>query len=157
MPSWKRVIAPDVPELPVFAHAAIAGDQIYVSGMLGLTDDFEGVVEGGIGPETTQAFRHVQRILAACDATLADIVKVSAYLPDLREWEAMNSAYLEVFGSRRRPASRSAAATCCWARASSSTASPTSREPDRLPHLPRRRGPDRRRVRAARRCRGRTR
>ena len=100
MPSWKRVIAPDVPELPVFAHAAIAGDQIYISGMLGLTDDFEGVVDGGIGPETTQAFRHVQRILAACDATLADIVKVSAFLPDLREWEAMNAAYLEVFGEQ---------------------------------------------------------
>ena len=100
MPSWKRVIAPDVPELPVFAHAAIAGDQIYVSGMLGLTDDFEGVVEGGIGPETTQAFRHVQRILAACGATLADIVKVSVFLPDLGEWEAMNAAYLEVFGAQ---------------------------------------------------------
>ena len=98
MPSWKRVIAPDVPELPVFAHAAIAGDQIYVSGMLGLTDDFEGVVDGGIGPETTQAFRHVQRILAACDATLADIVKVSVYMPDLGEWDVMNRAYCAVFG-----------------------------------------------------------
>src|SRR4026208_1222722 len=98
MPSWKRVIAPDVPELPVFAHAAIAGDQTYISGMLGLSDDFERVAGGGIGPETTQAFRHVQRILAACDATLAYIVKVSAYLPDLREWEAMNTAHLEAVG-----------------------------------------------------------
>jgi enamine deaminase RidA (YjgF/YER057c/UK114 family) len=98
MPSWTRVIAPDVEELPVFAHAAIAGDQIYVSGMLGLTDDFQGVVEGGIGPETKQAFRHTEKILAACDATLADIVKVSAFLPDLGEWQDMNAAYLEIFG-----------------------------------------------------------
>ena len=97
--TWTRVNAPDVPELPVFAHAAIAGDQIYVSGMLGLTDDFQGVVEGGIGPETTQAFRHVERILAACGATLADIVKVGVFMPDLGEWEAMNAAYLEVFGA----------------------------------------------------------
>ena len=81
MASWTRVIAPDVEELPVFAHAAIAGDQIYVSGMLGLSDDFSAVVEGGIGPETKQAFRHVEKILAACDATLADIVKVSASCP----------------------------------------------------------------------------
>jgi enamine deaminase RidA (YjgF/YER057c/UK114 family) len=96
--SWTRINAPDLPELPVFCHAAIAGDQIYVSGMLGLTDDFQAVVEGGIGPETTQAFRHVERILVACGATLADIVKVSVFLPDLGEWEAMNAAYLEVFG-----------------------------------------------------------
>jgi len=47
--SWTRIIAPDVPELPVFAHAAVAGDTIYVSGMLGVNDDLAGLVEGGIG------------------------------------------------------------------------------------------------------------
>lgn len=98
MPSWSRINAPDVPELPVFAHAAIAGDHIYVSGMIGLEDDLSALAPGGIGPETTQAFRHVERILRACDASLADVVKVSVFIPDLGEWEAMNAAYLEVFG-----------------------------------------------------------
>jgi 2-iminobutanoate/2-iminopropanoate deaminase len=98
--SWTRIIAPDVPELPVFAHAAVAGDTIYISGMLGVTDDFSGLVAGGIGAETTQAFRHVERILAAADATIADIVKVSVYMPDLGEWDEMNRAYLQVFGER---------------------------------------------------------
>ena len=100
MASWTRVNAPDVEELPVFAHAAIAGDQIYVSGMLGLSDDFSAVVEGGVGAETKQAFRYVEKILAACDATLADIVKVSVFMPDLGEWQAMNAAYLEIFGEQ---------------------------------------------------------
>ncbi len=99
MPAWTRVNAPELPELPVFAHAAIAGDHIHLSGMLGLTDDFSGVVDGGIGAETTQALRHVSRILAACDASLADVVKVSAFMPDLGEWDAMNAAYLEAFGA----------------------------------------------------------
>jgi enamine deaminase RidA (YjgF/YER057c/UK114 family) len=98
MPDWSRINAPGLPELPVFAHAAVAGDHIYVSGMLGLVDDFSGVVEGGIGPETTQALRHVSRILAACDASLADVVKVSVFMPDLGEWDAMNAAYLAAFG-----------------------------------------------------------
>jgi 2-iminobutanoate/2-iminopropanoate deaminase len=98
MPSWTRVNAPELPELPVFCHAAVAGDHIYVAGMLGLTDDFSGVIEGGIEAETTQAFRHVERILSACDASLADVVKVSVFMPDLDEWEAMNRAYLDVFG-----------------------------------------------------------
>jgi enamine deaminase RidA (YjgF/YER057c/UK114 family) len=98
--SWTRIVAPDVPELPVFAHAAVAGDTIYVAGMLGLSDDFSGLVEGGIGPETTQAFRHVERILTAANATLADVVKVSVYMPELDEWDEMNRAYLQVFGER---------------------------------------------------------
>jgi len=42
----------------------------------------------------------VERILAAADATLADIVKVSVYMPDLGEWDEMNRAYVEVFGER---------------------------------------------------------
>jgi 2-iminobutanoate/2-iminopropanoate deaminase len=99
MPSWKRINVPDLPEFPAFAHAAVAGDQIYVAGMLGLTDDFESVVEGGAGAETTQALRHVERILQACGGSLADVVKVSVYMTDLAEWEEMNGAYMEVFGA----------------------------------------------------------
>ena len=98
MPRWQRIIAPDVPEFPAFAHAAVAGDHVYVSGMIGIEDDLSGMVPGGIGPETVQAFRYVERILAACDATLADIVKVSVFMPDLGEWDAMNEAYVGVFG-----------------------------------------------------------
>jgi len=99
MHAWTRVNAPGLPELPVFCHAAVAGDTIYVSGMLGVEDDFSSVVAGGIGPETRAALAHVERILRACGASLADVVKVSAYLPDLGEWEAMNAAYVDVFGA----------------------------------------------------------
>jgi hypothetical protein len=52
---WTRVVTPDLPEFSAFAHAAVAGDHIYVSGMLGLEDDFSRVVEGGITAETRQA------------------------------------------------------------------------------------------------------
>ena len=100
MSSWERVNASGIPVFPAFAHAAIAGDQIHVAGMLGLADDFSGVVEGGIGAETKQAFALVERVLSACGAGLADIVKVSVYMTDLDEWDAMNRAYLEVFGDR---------------------------------------------------------
>ena len=98
MPPWERITAPDVPEFPVFAHAAVAGDHVYVSGMLGLKEDFSGTVEGGIAAETRQALDYVQRILRACGASLGDVVKVTVYMTDLGEWEAMNEAYLEVFG-----------------------------------------------------------
>jgi 2-iminobutanoate/2-iminopropanoate deaminase len=98
MPGWTRVVAHGVPEFPAFAHAAIAGDTIYVAGMLGLTEDFSRPVDGGIAPQTTQALRFVERILAECGAALADVVKVTVYMTDLAEWEAMNRAYLEVFG-----------------------------------------------------------
>lgn len=91
---------PELPEFPAFAHASIAGDHVYVAGMLGLRDDFGGLVDGGIEAETIQSLRHVERILHACGAALADVVKVSVYMPDLAEWDVMNRAYCTVFGSR---------------------------------------------------------
>jgi enamine deaminase RidA (YjgF/YER057c/UK114 family) len=98
MRSWSRVNAPELPELPVFAHAAVAGDHVYVSGMLGVKDDLSGVVDGGVGPETRAALGHVAHILRACGASLADVVKISVFMPDLSEWAAMNEAYLDVIG-----------------------------------------------------------
>ena len=99
MRAWTRLNAPGLPELPAFCHAAVAGDTIYVSGMLGLRDDFSGVVDGGIGAETRAALAHTERILREAGATLADVVKVSAYLPDLDEWPSMNAAYQDVLGT----------------------------------------------------------
>ena len=100
MAGWERINAPGIPEVPAFAHAAAAGDTLYLAGMLGLKADFSGVVEGGIGAETTQALAYVERILRACGAGLEDVVKVSVYMTDLGEWDAMNRAYVDVFGER---------------------------------------------------------
>jgi 2-iminobutanoate/2-iminopropanoate deaminase len=100
MRKWIRMNARELPEFPAFAHAATAGGTIWVSGMLGLDDDFSAVVPGGVGPETTQAFRHVETILKACGASLSDVVKVSVYMTDLGAWEAMNEAYIGVFGEK---------------------------------------------------------
>ena len=99
MASWQRVNVPEVPEFPAFAHAAVAGPHIYVAGMLGLNDDSSGIVEGGIGAETRRAFGYVEQILRGCEASLADVVKVTCYLTDLAEWGEMNDAYLEIFGA----------------------------------------------------------
>jgi len=57
------------------------------------------VVDGGVAVETTVALQHVERILAACDASLADIVKVTVYLTDMADWDEMNRAYVAVFGA----------------------------------------------------------
>jgi 2-iminobutanoate/2-iminopropanoate deaminase len=83
--------------LPAFPHATIAGDHVYVSGTLGTFDHSGQLAPGGTGPETLQALRNVERILAACDATLDDVVKVGIFLADMATGPKMNEAYLSVF------------------------------------------------------------
>jgi 2-iminobutanoate/2-iminopropanoate deaminase len=92
----------DVGRLPAFSQAVIAGDQIYVAGTLGT--DGEELVSGGVGPETTQILKNIERILAGCCATLHDVVKCGVFLTDMSTFGEMNDAYVAVFGLDNPPA-----------------------------------------------------
>lgn len=89
-----------VPALPAFCHAVIAGQQVFVSGMLGTAGESLELVPGGVSGQTEQALRQVETILAACGCELADVAKVNVYLTDMTQFGAMNVAYVAVFGSR---------------------------------------------------------
>ena len=91
-----------VGRLPAFSQAVIAGDQIYVAGTLGT--DGDALVPGGVGPETTQILKNIERILAGCGATLADVVKCAVFLTDMSTFGEMNDAYVAVFGQDNPPA-----------------------------------------------------
>lgn len=93
-----KVNVPGLSRLPAFSHAVIAGDFIYVAGTLGTIPGTRNLAEGGTGPETTQALRNIETILKACDASLADLVKVNVFLADIETFPQMNEAYLEVMG-----------------------------------------------------------
>jgi 2-iminobutanoate/2-iminopropanoate deaminase len=95
----RRVNVEGLAQLPAFSHAVVAGDFVYVSGTLGVKPNSMDLVEGGIGPETTQALRHIETILEACGASLNDVVKVSVFLADMGTFANMNEAYLRVMGS----------------------------------------------------------
>lgn len=87
-----------VARLPVFSHAVVAGDTIYVSGSLGTSPDTMELVPGGTGPETTQTLANIRAILEAAGSSLEDVVKMNVYLSDMATSNEMNEAYLKVFG-----------------------------------------------------------
>ncbi|MBU1340721.1 MAG: RidA family protein [Proteobacteria bacterium] len=91
----KKVNCDSLVRLPAFSHATIAGDFIYVSGILGTKHDKLEIVDGGVGKETEQILFHISTILRQCNAALEDMVKVSVYLTDMNNFHDMNSAYLD--------------------------------------------------------------
>jgi 2-iminobutanoate/2-iminopropanoate deaminase len=95
--------APDVGKLPVFSHAAVAGDTIYVSGTLGTVADTFDLAPGGTGPETTQTLRNIEKVLRSVGAGLGDIVKVNVFITDMAAFAEMNRAYADVFGDHAPP------------------------------------------------------
>ena len=91
------VNVPGLWRLPAFPHATVAGEHVYCSGALGTVGESGDLAPGGTGPETVQALRNIERILAACEATLDDVVKVSVFLADMATSAQMSEAYLSVF------------------------------------------------------------
>ena len=94
----ERINVDAVGRLPAFSHAAVAGDLIFVSGTLGTKSGSFDLVEGGMGPQTTQTLANIRSILAGAGATLDDVVKVNVYVTDMSVFSEMNRAYLEIFG-----------------------------------------------------------
>jgi 2-iminobutanoate/2-iminopropanoate deaminase len=93
----RRVVVDGVGRLPAFSHAVVAGDMIFVSGMLGTAPGGTELVPGGVGPQTAQALRNVEAILAAEGATLRDVAKCTVYLASMDDYAAMNEAYIPFF------------------------------------------------------------
>ena len=81
------------PNLP-FHPAVRAGDFIFVSGQVAKDAD-NNMVHGSIEEETAATIETIKRILAEDGATLADVVRVTTYLEDTRDF----GRYNKVFGA----------------------------------------------------------
>jgi enamine deaminase RidA (YjgF/YER057c/UK114 family) len=73
---------PDWYEPYNISQAIKAGGFVYVSGQAGF-DESGRTVEGGFVEQGRQAFRNVERVLAAAGATFADVVKVGIFVRDM--------------------------------------------------------------------------
>jgi len=50
---------------------------------------------GGIGPQTRATLENLAKVVKAAGFELKDVVSVTVYLADIREFEAMNKVYRE--------------------------------------------------------------
>ncbi len=96
--SVKKIVVEGLAKLPAFCHATIAGDFVYVSGTLGALPNTMDLIEGGIGPETTQTLENIETILTACGVTWSDVAKVNVFIADMKDFAVMNEAYLAILG-----------------------------------------------------------
>ena len=83
------------PNLP-FHPAVRAGDFIFVSGQVAKDAD-NNMVHGTIEQETAATIETIKRILAEDGATLADVVRVTTYLEDTRDFGRYNKVFGEYF------------------------------------------------------------
>jgi 2-iminobutanoate/2-iminopropanoate deaminase len=87
----------NAPASPLYCQAVKAGNQIYVSGTVGM-DVAAGALAGPtIAEQTRQALANCQAILRAAGATLDDVVEVGVLLTNPDDFEGMNAEYAAWF------------------------------------------------------------
>jgi len=84
-----------------YSPAVRAGDFIFVSGQVPVDPVTDKLSPGDIRHETSLVLSNIGRILEACGATPADVVKCSVFLRDGREFAQMNEVYAAFFGANR--------------------------------------------------------
>ena len=78
-----------------------AGDFVFVSGQGPVDPATQQLSYGDIQFEARLTLENVGRVLEACGATFADVVKVSVFLRDGNDFAAMNAVYAEFFGDKK--------------------------------------------------------
>jgi len=93
-----------VPPSPApFSPALLVGDTLYLSGSIGANPATGQLVEGGFEPELRQIFANAQGLLAAAGMQLSDVVSVTVYLGDMKDYAQLNQVYREYFKTEPLP------------------------------------------------------
>ncbi|MDM0069616.1 RidA family protein [Variovorax sp. J31P207] len=87
-----------------FSEAVQVGPILYLSGQIGNIPGSLKLPSGGIQPEAKQVMENIKTSLEAHGYTLADVVKCTAMLADMNEWNAFNDVYKTYFAAGKFPA-----------------------------------------------------
>jgi 2-iminobutanoate/2-iminopropanoate deaminase len=80
-----------------FSEAVRVGDLLFLAGQLGNEPGTRSLAPGGIAGETRQTMENVQAVLGRHGSSLDQVVKVTVFLADIKDWPAFNEVYVQYF------------------------------------------------------------
>lgn len=78
-----------------FSDGIVAGNTLYIAGQEG-SDESGKLATGGIAAETKAALDNIEKVVKAAGFEMKDIVSVTVYLADIKEFPEMNKVYKSV-------------------------------------------------------------
>lgn len=92
------------PAVSHYTDAVRFGDLLHVSGMVALSPDGQVVGKGDVAAQARHVHELLERTFAQVGATFDDVLKVTVYLTDIADRDAVNEVRKEFFGAAK-PAS----------------------------------------------------
>ncbi|KOX92593.1 Rid family detoxifying hydrolase [Haloarcula rubripromontorii] len=104
----KRTISTtDAPEaVGAYSQATTNGSLVFTAGQIPMTPDGDLLDDEPIATQAEQALSNVEAVLASEGLEMSDVLKVTVYLDDIDDFEAMNDTYAGFFDDA--PPARSA-------------------------------------------------
>ena len=87
--------APDA--VGAYSQGTATDDLVFTAGQVALTPDGDLLADADVATQTEQALANVAAVLEAGGSSLAAALKVTVYLEDIADFEAMNEAYGAAF------------------------------------------------------------
>ncbi len=89
-----------------YSQGICAGDLVFSAGQLGIDPATGKFVPGGVEEQAHQALTNLQAVLEAAGSSLSQAVKLTVFLQDMNDFQAVNGVYAQFFGEN--PPARSA-------------------------------------------------
>jgi len=95
----KKVIIADNAPKPVarYSQGILVDNTLYVQGVIALDPKTNRLVEGQIDAQARRVFESIRSIVEKAGMTMADVVKVTAFLSNLSDYPVFNAVYGEYF------------------------------------------------------------
>ncbi len=94
---WEVISTPNAPSSPLYSQGVKAGENVYVSGLVGIDVSTGDLVGSTIQEQTRQALTNCQAVLHAAGSTIDDVVEVGVLLTNPTDFAGMNDEYATWF------------------------------------------------------------
>lgn len=81
-----------------YSTAVVAGETVYLSGMIPLDPATNKIVEGGVEAQAVRALENIKIVLEEMGLGMENAIKVIVYMTDLKDFAAVNAIYKDWFG-----------------------------------------------------------
>lgn len=95
----RAIVPPGLKRVGPYSPAIRAGAFLFISGQIPLDPQGIGLLSGPIEAQTQRCLEQIGEILTAAGGSLADLVKVTIYLVNMSDFDAVNRAYAAYFGA----------------------------------------------------------
>lgn len=72
---------------------------VFVSGQIAINPDSNEFVNGNITSQTKQVIENIKAILEAAGSSLQNVLKVTIFITDMKDFDSINKIYSEYFNT----------------------------------------------------------